>query len=200
MGKHQYLNKSILLVTILIFSASLYSQKDINWVSIKNLDKALNEQPRHVFITVYTEWCDHCEHFQNTTLQNKEIISYINSNFLAIKFNAESNDTISFKNRVYVGSAPGQPGSKHQLALQLAVFDKAIGFPTFIFLDKDLNKIMKPVRGYKNVGSLKKYLQFVNEQIYISKSFEEYEETYNSRCKSSDEQIPNKNTTVICEE
>ena len=50
---------------------------------------------------VYTTWCGPCKMMMKNTFTNPNVIDYINANYYAIKFDAESGKEITFKGNVY---------------------------------------------------------------------------------------------------
>jgi len=166
-------------VFVLLWAISLttYTQEVINWISIEEVQELVKNEPRKIIIMVYTDWCTYCQNMEATTFKDPEIIKYINSHFYAVKLNAETKEPIIFKGRTYTNPQPDKEKSKHRLALSFAAIDKTIGFPTFVFFDDNLNRLMSPIRGYKSKEKLEMYLQYIIQDIYKSKSFEEYRKT-----------------------
>ena len=50
-----------------------------------------------MFIDVYTDWCGWCKHMMKTTFANKGIANYINTQYIPVRFDAETLDTITFR-------------------------------------------------------------------------------------------------------
>ena len=57
---------------------------------------------------VYTSWCGPCKMMMRNTFTNKDVINYINKNFYAIKFDAESGDDVTFKGTSFKNQAINQ--------------------------------------------------------------------------------------------
>ena len=90
----------ILPVLILFSSLNLVSQS-INWVT---MDKALELQkntPKNIMIDIYTTWCGPCKMLDKNTFTNKDLITFVNANYYAVKFNAEGNESVNYKNRLF---------------------------------------------------------------------------------------------------
>jgi thioredoxin-related protein len=171
------------LVTILIgFGAK--AQREINWVDIEKAQIMVRKDTRPIMMFIYADWCDHCNLIKSTTFKNKDIINYINANFIPVKFNAETREAIVFNGRRFVNKQTGEK-PKHQLALYLAVKNKTIGFPTIVFLDKNYNKLMVPTRGYKTIARMELFLRYIAERHYRTETFEKYAPEFVSQFERS---------------
>src|SRR5581483_11863247 len=73
----------------------------IKWMNWNEMQEAQKKQPRKVVVDVFTEWCGWCKRMESSTFTNQEIIKYVNENFYAVKFDAETQSTIKFKDKEY---------------------------------------------------------------------------------------------------
>lgn len=169
------MKKNILILVIACLQTiSLFSQEQLNWVTVDKAQELTRKTGKPLLIFIYTDWCEHCEKMQKTTLQNKELISYYNQHFILAKFNAESAGEIIFNDTLYKNPAPGNPESKHQLAIKLARMQSTLGFPTIVVFDKDLNKILGPTRGFKPVDRMELIGKYIIEGHYLTTPVREY--------------------------
>ncbi len=67
----------------------------------QRLEAAQAKEPRKVMIDVYTKWCGPCKMMMRNTFTNADVISYINENFYAVKFDAEGPDPVEFKGKTF---------------------------------------------------------------------------------------------------
>lgn len=170
--------KKLALYILLILPMFSYAQDSINWVSIQEVQNLVKKEPKKVLLYFHTDWCNYCQYMKANTLIHKEVIKYINENFYAVKFNAEYENAVIFNGFRYINKFPGQEKKYHQLALRYAVIDKTIGFPTFVFLGAQFNKLHPPVRGNKSVAKLEMYLKFISENTYQKSTIKEYESRF----------------------
>src|SRR5690242_3074537 len=70
--------------------------KEIEWISFAEAEKRMKQEPRKVWIDVYTDWCGWCKVLDKKVFTNPDVIDYMNKKFYAIKFNAERQDSIEF--------------------------------------------------------------------------------------------------------
>src|SRR5436190_24321530 len=66
----------------------------INWITIQEAEKLSKKHPRKIVIDVYTDWCGWCKKMDKSTFADKNVATYVNKNFYAVKFNAETQEDI----------------------------------------------------------------------------------------------------------
>ena len=142
----------------------------INWMTWEDAMEAQKITPRKIFIDVYTDWCGYCKKMDQTTFQNRDIIRALSDEFYAIKLDAERKDVIEYNGEVYRFVDTGKR-SAHQLAHKL--LDDRMSYPSFVYLDEELNKIMAS-SGYKKSAQLLHELRFIESVIYKEMSWQEY--------------------------
>lgn len=171
------------LILLLFISASLWAQEDgskkeespkINWLSMEELEAAQAKEPRKVFIDLYTDWCSWCHKMDKATFQHPGIVKYVNANFYAVKFNAESKDTIHYRGKDYVFVPQGRRGY-HQLAAILA--NGQLSYPTIVYLNEDL-EVIQPVPGYMDPRSFEQVITYLAGNHYLEQPFEQYKKNY----------------------
>ncbi len=150
---------------------NLYAQNSggINWHSINELDSLLAKGDRPVLIDTYTDWCVWCKHMNKTTFSKPPIINYINNTFYAVKFDAESTDTIKFKDKIYVNRRVGRR-STHDFAREL--LDGRLSYPTLVYFDRKGNKMVAP--GYKEPKDLEYFLIYFAENVGQNASLDNF--------------------------
>ena len=69
----------IFYLIIFLSSFSLIAQQgQIKWTSFEDAIKKYQQQPKEIFIDVYTDWCGWCKKMDKTTYKNDVIVKYIN--------------------------------------------------------------------------------------------------------------------------
>ena len=134
----------------------------INWISLEEAVAAQQKEPRKIMMDVYTKWCGPCKMMMANTFTNANVIEYVNENYYAVKFDAESPDHVTFQgteftNPDYDPNRRGRNGV-HQLSRAM----KVSAYPTIVYLDENAN-VIAPISGYKQPGQLELYLKFFRD-------------------------------------
>ena len=169
------MNKFILSVVFTLFTSVIFGQ--IKWMTFTEAVEAQQKNPKKIMMDVYTEWCGPCKMLDKNTFQDKQVIDYVNKNFYAVKFDAESGDEFTFKGKKYSnpGFVAGRTGRKsaHQLTHAFGIS----GYPTILFLDESANLIM-PLVGYYNAQQIEIYLKLFGKDDYKKVDTKEKWEQY----------------------
>lgn len=163
--------KYSLLSLLLLFVLSLNAQDSkINWMDWNSMVAAQKVQPKKVIIDIYTSWCSFCKKMDRNTFNHPDIIAKINKDYYAVKFDAEQKQTIKYDDHTFKFMGKGRKGV-HQLAYSL--LDGKMSYPSFVYLDEQLERIMISP-GYKASSSLSKELQFIEGDHYENISFSSF--------------------------
>ena len=149
----------------------------IKWMTWKEVQSAQKKQPKKVFVDAYTDWCGWCKRMDATTFANPEIIKYVNQNFYAIKFDAETQEVINFKGKDYKYISQGNRGY-NELAAEIMA--GRMSYPTSIYFDEDLNQIF-PVPGYQDPKMFESVLNFVASNSYKTSEWEKYQAEFKGK-------------------
>jgi thioredoxin-related protein len=155
------------------------SSKSINWMTWEEVQKAQQTEPRKVFVDVYTEWCGWCKKMDKETLSHPQIVEYINLNYYAVKFDAETRSKIQFKGKEYKYIASGNRGYNE---LANTLLNGKMSYPSTVYLDDKLN-LLTAVPGYLNPPTLDAILTFFNEGYFLTSKWDEFEKSYKTRIK-----------------
>jgi thioredoxin-related protein len=163
---------TLLVLLVTGFQMTVHAQDrqagKIKWISFEQAVELNKQNPRKLFIDVYTDWCGWCKKMDAGTFMDSSVIDYMNRNFYAVKLNAERKDTVYFDNRPFVY----KPDYKaHELAL--ALLNGQMGYPSFVFLDEKF-AMLTPLSGYQTVEQLMPALKFYGSDSYKTRSWEEY--------------------------
>ncbi|MDQ3190283.1 MAG: thioredoxin family protein [Bacteroidota bacterium] len=158
----------------------------IKWMSFEEAFAANKKNPKKIMIDVYTDWCGPCKMMMANTFTNAVIIDYINKNYYAVKFNAESGEPVTFNEKTFTnpGYDPTKGGrnSTHELTQVIAPVNGRIAYPTIVYMDENMN-ILTPVQGYLQPAQIEPILKFFGDNIYQKETYEEYQKNFVSDIK-----------------
>lgn len=188
----------LILLTIIVAGFSLAfitfskteppSDEKINWITVQELDelaqhKNWKKNKKKIFIDLYTDWCGWCKKMDQNTFTNPDIIRVMNEHFYAVKFDAESKDTIMFGNYEYKWVPSGRRGI-NELGSALGAVDGRIGYPTIVFLNENLEKI-QTIPGYKDANGLLPMLVYYGEDHHFTTPWGSFLNQYNEQKRNS---------------
>ena len=164
--------------------------EEINWVTLEEAQKLAKDNPKKILVDVYTSWCGPCKMMTKNTFGNPDVIKYVNENYYAVKFNAESPDPVTFDGKTYenLNYDPNKRGRNgvHQFSRYMGVS----AYPTILYIDENLQLLLRD-RGYKTPSQIEFYLKFVSQEDYKGISSEEemlqYKENFVSTFKDQTE-------------
>jgi thioredoxin-related protein len=67
-----------------------------------NLESGLSEgkkQNKMILIDVYTDWCKWCKKMDSDVYSDKEIVSYLEENFISVKLDGEGHSLMDYKHQ-----------------------------------------------------------------------------------------------------
>jgi len=146
----------------------------VNWLTFKEAQEKNKIAPRPFLIDIYTDWCGWCKHMMKTTYSNPNIATYINSNFYAVKFDAETKDTIEYMGKIYSSTSP-QPKTPHQLALKF--LGNSLSYPSTIFSGNNLEFNLL-TQGFLDEKKIEPLLVYMVENAYRTTVYDDFSERF----------------------
>ena len=129
---------------IFIFLAgviSLEAQDDaeINWKTWPELEQAIKEEPKPIFIFFHAKWCAYCKKIERKIFKRPEVIAKLNSKYYAVEMDVELTDTITFDGVKFINKqALTKRNGIHEIPLLLASREGIpFSLPATIILNKD---------------------------------------------------------------
>jgi thioredoxin-related protein len=144
----------------------------IQWVSFEEAVKLSEKNPKKLFIDVYTNWCGWCKKMDATTFKEAEVVKFINANFYPVKLNAETRDTIRFRDKEFK-YVPEYKANE----LALSLLSGKMGYPSYVLLDEQFALLSPPVQSYLEKKDLMPIITFYGSNIYKTQSWEEYQKS-----------------------
>jgi thioredoxin-related protein len=168
---------SLVFALISLFSIESQGQK-INWLSFEDAIAKSEKNPKKIIIDIYTDWCKWCKVMDNKTFSNPIIAKYINDNYYAVKFDAESTKPVSFKGNEFKNQNRGNR-SPHDLAV--ALLNGKMGYPSYVFMNEK-HEIITVVQSYLPPEKFEPMIDFISKEMYVSgPSYEEFVKNFVSK-------------------
>jgi thioredoxin-related protein len=146
----------------------------VQWISLEEAEKRIQNQPRPIMIDFYTDWCGWCKHMMKTTFSDPGIASYINAYFYPVRLNAESRDTIVFRGETFVNKSSGNR-PPHDLAIKM--LDGRLSYPSIVFFNNNYQfKLIVP--GYLDPRQIEPILVYTLEYIFMTTGVEDFREHF----------------------
>ena len=171
------------ILTILVLVAVMSSgfAQEIKWMSMNEALKAQKKEPKKIFMDAYTIWCGPCKMLDKNTFSNKDVAKYINKHYYPVKFNAEGNEEILYRDNSFGNPNfdPNRKGrnSQHDFARAM----KITGYPSLVFFDEKGN-LIGPIPGYRTPHQIELFLKLFKDEDYkkinTPEAFQEYSATF----------------------
>lgn len=137
-------------------ASSFKSSEEITWVDFNKGYEIAKKKNKIMLVDVYTDWCGWCKRMDRDAYAKPNIISAVNSDFVAVKFNPEKTGvTYTFEGKTYTGEQLAGVISNYQIS----------GYPTTIFIYPK-GKKSEIVVGYKNAEQMEPILTDIKKKLY----------------------------------
>ena len=136
------------------------SSMDINWLKYDEGLKLAKKENKKLMVEFTAKWCGYCKKMRATTFKEPDVVSLIGENFITASVDGESRDTINVDGWITSGR-------------RLSRDYQIRGYPTYWFLTPDGEKIA-PVRGYRSGKDLAYILEYLKDDLYKTKKFDEF--------------------------
>lgn len=157
-------------VVILLVTASFMqpAKEKIQWLTMAEMQAAYSKNPKPILVDVYTSWCGWCKVMDKQTYSNDKVAAYINEKYYAVKFDAESKDSVEWNGKKY---GYNEKYKVNDVAMYLLFGE--LSYPSTVFLPT-LDARPAPLAGYLKPKELESPLKFFGDGVYKTKNFPEF--------------------------
>ena len=171
----------IALTTSLSLMSIILSAQSVNWLSWDDAMSKAQVEQRKIIIDIYTEWCTWCKKMEQTTFRDSVVVKYINDNYYAIKFDAQSKDPIVYQGKTYKFENGIWKGGYHQFAA--AISNGQVKLPTVVFLDENAS-LLQALPGFRNALEMELMTAYFNGDHHKSTPWKTFVTAYQNEKKS----------------
>ncbi len=152
------------------FYDTVFVKQQIKTYSINEAMALSKKKPKKMLVNINADFCNTCKVQTKTTFVDTSLASYIEKNFYLVNFNAESTDTIVFKDKKYFKEViNGYP--LHTFAMQAT--NGRLMFPTIAILDEKM-ETLEALNMYQHPKNLKPVLVYFGSDQYKTKKWPDF--------------------------
>ena len=122
--------KQIIILLLIINPLLTYSQgatkTEITWITLEKAKQYAKKYNKEILIFFYKKDCEYCEKMEKEALSDMQVINLINNNFLPVKINSRTKDTIYYKGTKYSNQQPVEHGYtfRHDFYAEVSSFTR----------------------------------------------------------------------------
>ncbi len=137
-------------------------ENEVQWISFEQLEDSLAVHPKKVFIDFYADWCVYCKKMDKAAFKDPKVVAKLNTEYYAIKMDAESTDEIHFGGETFTNKEFGKKRNPtHDIPLLLASRENyPFSLPAIVLLNENFEVTDR----YFEYLSPKKLYRFLEKQ------------------------------------
>lgn len=86
---------AVFIAFLLLPGTAVSSGAGIKWYSYENGMSAAKKENKKVYINFSADWCKYCKLMDEKTFRNKDVIDFLNGNFISIKIDTTTRADIA---------------------------------------------------------------------------------------------------------
>lgn len=170
------MKKLAVLFVVLMFAGAANAQ-EIKWISFEQAIEKSKQNPKKILVDVYTDWCKWCKVMDNKTFSNPVIVDYINKNYYAVKFDAESDGVVNFKGHEFKNQ---KQSNRHPHDLAIALLQGKMSYPSYVFMNEK-QELITVLKGFLEPKDFEPYITYIDQSLYEKNiPFQDYAESFDS--------------------
>tara|TARA_B100000287_G_scaffold432360_1_gene491515 strand:+ start:163 stop:663 length:501 start_codon:yes stop_codon:yes gene_type:complete len=120
----------------------------IDWIPLNKAKQYAKKYNKQILVFFYKKNCEYCDKMKKETLNNIDIVNLVNNNFLPVKIDSRTKDTIIYNGIAYGNQQPASSGRydwRHDFYFEVAKFSRNgkdnITTPTIVLFNSKFEKI-----------------------------------------------------------
>ncbi len=174
------MKKFALLFSVFI---AFFASSQVKWMTLEEAINAQKILPKKILINFYADWCVPCKVMEKDTYNQPIIAAHLNDNYYPVKFNAESNESLTIFGRTFT-NPDFVNGKKKNSMHDFTNYMNVNAVPAAVFLDENANPITI-LQGALSAKELEPYIPFIAGDQYKKISTRAGWENYQKKFKSS---------------
>lgn len=148
------------LIIFLFMLIPVFAQGQVKWLDHQELQGIeLQENQKKILFFFTADWCVYCQKMKAVAFKKTDIIHKINTEFLAVKINVHTKDSIKLGDQLFINKDIEKSRRPiHELALQLSQrSEEEFNLPFLVILNPDLS-IRTRVFSYLSPKNMYKFI------------------------------------------
>ena len=99
----------------------------IDWIPLQKAKEYAKKYNKEILIFFYKKDCEYCDKMKKEALSDMQVINLINNNFLPVKIDSRTKDTIEYNGKKYTNQQPESSGRhdwRHDFYAEVASFTR----------------------------------------------------------------------------
>ena len=123
--------KRIVILILFLTPFFTFAQGDpkleIDWLPLQKAKEYAKKYNKEILIFFYKKDCEYCDKMKKEALSDMQVINLINNNFLPVKIDSRTKDTIMYNGVAYGNQQPESSGRhdwRHDFYYEVALFTR----------------------------------------------------------------------------
>lgn len=155
-------------VGIALGQSNKVTRGQVKWLSFAEAVEKSKKEPRKILIDLYTDWCGWCKKMDATTYNDSSVVDYINRYFYAVKYDAESKDSLVFNGHTFRYLKDYRCNE-----FAYSLLSGKMSYPSTVILDEQFT-MLTPVAGYLSADILLGIMRYYGDNHYTKLKWEEF--------------------------